>query len=140
MVAFSVGLFTGKKNRVVDYKSYMEYPVYKGSDLWTVYKSKYTSFKIWAPTASEVYVHLYAEGDGDNRLQTYQMEPDVMGTWSLRIDGDHKGKYYTFQVKIKDKFLKGLFDIHVFQVIVTNERCQKGVEVGDGLGAGGLAL
>lgn len=117
-----MGLFTGRRERVVDYKSYKDYPVYNGSDLWTKYSPKYTLFKIWAPTANQVYVHLYTAGDGDNKLKTYQMKPDVQGTWSLKIKGDQKGKYYTYQVKIKDQILKETPGIYSNAVGVNGKR------------------
>ncbi len=122
MVAFLAGMFAGRKNCVVDHKSYNDYPAYSGSDLGINYSPEFTTFKIWSPVANEVLVHLYAAGHGDNRLQTYSMEPDVHGTWALKIKGDQKGKYYTFQVKVEDRYLKETPGIYSIAVGVNGQR------------------
>ena len=43
-------------------------------------------------------------------------------------------------VDIEDELLKGLLDLGVAELIVSDEGCQQGVEVGQGLGAGSLPL
>ncbi|GBE15572.1 hypothetical protein BMS3Abin14_01639 [bacterium BMS3Abin14] len=43
-------------------------------------------------------------------------------------------------IDVEDEFLKGLFDLSVFQPVVSDEGCQKGVKVGKCLCTGGFAL
>ena len=71
---------------------------YDGEDLGAVYTSDSTRFRVWAPTASEVELNLYEQGDGDNLLETIPMQADVKGTWFIEKSGDLNGLYYTYSV------------------------------------------
>lgn len=122
MLAFLLGLFSYSKERAVDYKSFDEYPEYKGTDLWTYYSPRKTTFKIWSPVAQQVKVNIYAYGHGDNLLESYFMKPADHGTWVLRLKGDYKGKYYTYQVRINDTFLNETPGIYATAVGVNGKR------------------
>lgn len=71
---------------------------YEGNDLGNVYHKESTKFRVWAPTASDVKLNLYKEGMGDNLIETHSMELSVQGTWTIKIDGDLDGVYYTYLV------------------------------------------
>lgn len=75
---------------------------YEGDDLGAVYAKESTKFKVWAPTASEVSLNLYEEGDGDNLLESIPMQADDRGIWGCEKQGDLNGTYYTYSVKIGD--------------------------------------
>ncbi len=81
------------------YSSFEEYPVYNGDDLGMQYSPNQTNFRLWSPAASEVRLHIYASGKGDNLINSYAMSRDVEGTWVYGLKGDHKNEYYTFQIK-----------------------------------------
>ena len=68
---------------------------YNGDDLGAVYTKEKTTFRIWAPTAVEVSLNLYEQGDGDNLMETIPMTADVIGTWVCEKTGDLNGVYYT---------------------------------------------
>ncbi len=76
---------------------------YDGDDLGAVYTKDKTTFKLWAPTASEVSLNLYEQGDGDNLLETVPMTSGEKGTWSCEKQGDLNGVYYTYSIKIGNK-------------------------------------
>ena len=76
---------------------------YDGDDLGVVYTKEKTTFRIWAPTAVEVSLNLYEQGDGDNLMETIPMTADVKGTWVCEKTGDLNGVYYTYSVKIGNK-------------------------------------
>ena len=76
---------------------------YDGDDLGAVYMKDKTTFKLWAPTASEVSLNLYEQGDGDNLLETIPMTSGEKGTWSCEKQGDLNGVYYTYSIKIGNK-------------------------------------
>lgn len=78
------------------------FPVYEGKDLGVTWTAEETFFKIWAPTASEVLVRIYDQGQGGNLLGTHEMKKDRKGTWSLELKGDWKNHYYSFQARIED--------------------------------------
>jgi len=73
---------------------------YEGNDLGCTYTSKATSFRLWAPTASEASLNLYKEGLGDNLTQSIPMTKDIKGTWVTSVESDLKGMYYTYSVTV----------------------------------------
>ena len=81
------------------------YPVYQGTDLGMTYHVSGTDFRIWAPTASEARLLLYASVKGGDVLQKVALTKAENGTWIGHLDGDQAGKYYTFQVKIDGQWL-----------------------------------
>ncbi|MDR2292206.1 MAG: type I pullulanase [Prevotellaceae bacterium] len=93
---------TGKKSV---YNSLDDYPAYSGDDLELTYSAKCSKFRFWSPAADSVKLNIYNEGVNGKPLETYIMQPDKNGTWTYKINDDLKGKFYTFQVKINDKWL-----------------------------------
>ena len=67
------------------------------------YSPEATSFEVWAPTAEAVVVRLY---DGDVVAEEVTMERTANGLWCAEVAGDHKGRYYAFQVTIAGNRLK----------------------------------
>ncbi|GAB5522302.1 MAG: type I pullulanase [Roseivirga sp.] len=88
------------------YSSFEEYPVYNGDDLGVQYSPNQTNFRLWSPAASEVKLHIYTRGDGDNLIDSYTMSRGIEGTWVYELKGDHKNAYYTFQVKQEGRWLQ----------------------------------
>ena len=73
---------------------------YAGNDLGATWTKEKTTFRVWAPTASEVLVNLYAGGTqgDDDLIAQLPMTPDVNGTWVAEKEGDLNGTYYTYTV------------------------------------------
>lgn len=86
------------------YASYELYPVREGSLTEMEYTPQSTRFMLWSPTADEVRVMLYDEGIGGHPLETIKMKPGEDGTWLVKVDRDLLGKFYTFNVKINDRW------------------------------------
>ena len=107
-VLFLVSLFllvlVGCK-RTNHFPSFDEYPVYEGGDLELIYTPQLSKFKVWAPTADEVKLLLYDNGSEGGAYKTLDMKPDENGTWKLDVEENLKGKFYTFQIKIGEKWL-----------------------------------
>lgn len=78
------------------------FPVYEGNDLGVIWSPERTIFKIWAPTAREVLVRIYDQGQEGELLGTHEMKNGRDGSWSLKLNGDWKNRYYTFQARIDD--------------------------------------
>lgn len=83
---------------------------YAGDDLGCTYTPAKTTFKVWAPTSSEVLLNLYATGsdleDGNQKLGSHPMEKDMdgdkwTGCYTVTIEGDCKNVYYTYTVTNK---------------------------------------
>ena len=74
---------------------------YDGNDLGCVYTKDSTTFKVWAPDASDVTLCRYATGSdgeaGAKSLGETKMTKEN-GVWSVTIDGDIVNTYYTFKV------------------------------------------
>ena len=73
---------------------------YTGDDLGAAWTAEKTSFRVWAPTATAVFVNLYESGTkGTNDLiEQIPMTADVNGTWVAEKAGDLNGVYYTYSV------------------------------------------
>lgn len=71
---------------------------YDGDDLGCIYTPELSSFCLWAPTASEVYVVLYTSR-GKMKAEI-PMKREDRGIWRARIKGDLLNKLYTYRVKV----------------------------------------
>ena len=87
------------------YATFDDYPVYEGSDLELTYTPQASKFRVWAPTASNVKLLIYDNGNEGGASQTLDMDRSEKGTWTLKIDDNLKGKFYTFQIKLNEKWL-----------------------------------
>lgn len=104
------------------YKSYDSYPVPQHSyEEAATDANGATTFRLWAPTADSVRVHIYKEGQGGSPLLTLRMDqsrsqapvtrsgkrlrrPEWEGMWDATLDR-LPGRFYTFQVKHNGKWL-----------------------------------
>ena len=87
------------------YTNFDDYPVYDGSDLELTYSPQSSNFRVWAPTATEVKLLLYDKGSEGGAYQTLDMKKSEKGTWLLKVNENLKGKFYTFQIKVNEKWL-----------------------------------
>ena len=87
-----------------EYTSFELYPVRSGSLTEMEYAPEATQFTLWAPTADEVRLMLYEDGEGGHAYETVSMERAEEGTWKTKVEKDLKGKFYTFNVKIDGKW------------------------------------
>lgn len=76
---------------------------YDGDDLGAVYTPEATSFRLWAPTAEEAHVLLYASADAASG-ERIAMSAAEQGTWICRLPGDQDGAFYTFEVRFGDEW------------------------------------
>ena len=76
-------------------------------ELGAIYTPEATTFKVWAPLATEVKLNLYATGsdkeDGAKDLGTTAMEKLMdgdkwTGVWTCTKSGDQKNVYYTYSI------------------------------------------
>jgi len=72
---------------------------YEGDDLGLTYSPQHSAFRLWAPTAQEAEVVLYPSWDGEAGRQL-PMTRDIRGTWTLTVNGDLQGQFYTYRVRI----------------------------------------
>ena len=105
-----------------EYASYELYPVRSGSLTEMEYTPQATRFSVWAPTADEVRLMLYEEGEGGHASQSVVMEAGEEGVWHVQVEGDMLGKFYTFNVKIDDRWLGDTPGINAKAVGVNGRR------------------
>ena len=99
-----------------------DYPVYSGTDLGITYSPSSTTFKIWAPTATNVKLRFYKAGTGGKALQVIAMQKVLPGIWRTIIYRNIKNTYYTFQVEANGKLLQETPDIYAKAVGVNGQR------------------
>ncbi|MDE5711215.1 MAG: type I pullulanase, partial [Bacteroides sp.] len=105
-----------------EYASYELYPVRSGSLTEMEYTPAATLFTVWAPTADEVRLMLFEEGDGGHAYETVSMTQAEEGTWKAKVEKDLKGKFYTFNVKISEKWMGDTPGINAKAVGVNGKR------------------
>ncbi len=71
---------------------------YTGSDLGATYSKEKTDFRVWAPTAEEVYLNRYESGKSwvSDLIESIPMTKDVNGTWTVTVKGDIINTFYTY--------------------------------------------
>ncbi len=94
---------------------------YTDEELGAIYSLESTTFKVWAPLASEVKVNIYNTGTpsnlgGNDTKEVHDLVKGDKGVFSITLEGDYHGKYYTYDVKngmfyakeIVDPYAKGV--------------------------------
>ena len=95
-----------KMPNVYSTKAFEDAYTYTGNDLGVTFAPGKTSFRVWAPTATDVKVNLYGSGTTgeDDMVGQLQMTPDVNGTWLVEYEhaptASMNGVYYTYLVTV----------------------------------------
>lgn len=78
---------------------------YDGNDLGATWSKTSTTFKVWAPTATKVVVNLYESGKQATKdlIKAVDMVKGDKGVWSVKVDGDLNGTYYTYSATVQGK-------------------------------------
>ncbi|PFB32098.1 type I pullulanase [Bacillus cereus] len=80
---------------------------YSGNDLGNIYMPQHTKFRVWAPTASEAKLVTYKKWK-DKIGTEINMQQGEKGTWKAELKGNQKGLFYTYKVKIGDKWTEAV--------------------------------
>ena len=70
-----------------------------------VYLGDKTEFAVWSPDAEAAELRLYNGAKDEAAFKIAQMQKSEDGTWTVTIDEDLKGAFYTFSVKIDGEWL-----------------------------------
>ena len=102
------GALAAMPTGIFDSADFAEQYVYEGDDLGAeLLKEGGARFKLWAPTASAVTLHLYYEGSPEGELAasaplpsypSYEMTKGEKGVWSVTAPLAAHGIYYTYEV------------------------------------------
>ncbi|RDU36159.1 type I pullulanase [Neobacillus piezotolerans] len=75
---------------------------YSGDDLGSSCQNGRTSFKVWAPTATNVKIKIYMPGEG--RFELVKMARGEKGVWSLELGRDLEFARYTYMAFINQEW------------------------------------
>ena len=85
--------------KIMSSKSFDDKYYYSGNDLGNTFTKEKTSFRVWAPLASEVKLLTYAKAEDTNASKELDMIKSDKGTWTAEISGNQDGLIYTYKVK-----------------------------------------
>lgn len=83
-------------NNATDFPGFDDEFYYDGNDLGATYTKNSTTFKVWAPLASKV--SLFIKKDLNSKFETYKMNREDKGVYSLTLEGDLDGYLYRYAV------------------------------------------
>src|SRR5512133_2825759 len=83
----------------IDFSSF---PYYGGDDLGVLYTKGKTNIRVWAPSALEVELRIYEKSTDGEPIRIDQFYKAENGTWTIALNGDLKGFYYTIKVNDGD--------------------------------------
>jgi len=106
----------------VPLRSYEQLPIYEGSDLGVQYTRSSSSFKLWAPSASEAILNLYDTDDATSVIRNIPLMIKEQGLWAIEVKQDILGKYYTFQTKVNGEWGMEVPDPYAKAVGVNGKR------------------
>lgn len=67
-------------------------------ELGALYSKEKTSFVLWSPTSTNVRLALFDAGNGVDAKEIKEMTKGENGIWTLDVNGDLNGTYYTYLV------------------------------------------
>jgi len=103
---------------------------YDGADLGLTYTAAKSSFKVWSPFSSKIVLRVYDNGTpvaidstkGNDAYVEHEMTKGEKGVWSVSVDGDLAGKYYTYVVTNKTYAAQEIVDPYAKAVGVDGKR------------------
>lgn len=81
-----------------------------------------TTFRLWAPFALDVRLNLFSSGDGSPNLLGKRMTRSSRGVWTVEINADLEGMYYTYTVSYNGRKDAELCDPYAFATGLNGRR------------------
>ncbi|WP_239519343.1 type I pullulanase [Bifidobacterium ramosum] len=98
---------------------------YDGDDLGATYTAEKTTFKLWAPTATQVTLRAYDSTDPDADVVNIRKNETVAGdrgVWTFVIDGDLKDYAYDYELTFADGTVNTSADPYAIAAVANGER------------------
>ena len=96
---------------------------YSGDDLGAVYSASSTTFKLWAPTATEVKLITYkSTAEKAEKDKETAMKAEDRGVWSVKLEGDKANTAYAYEVHFADGTVNVSADPYAKAAVVNGER------------------
>lgn len=106
---------------ISNYEEFDRNNYYGGDDLGVTLTDGKTQFKTWSPCAKGVYLRVYADGVGDNLVETLPMERRSEGIWFVEILRNLDGYFYTYVFEF-DSGRQETIDIYARACGINGER------------------
>ena len=92
--------------KLYDTEEFINNYTYTGNDLGVTFDNENnptkTTFKVWAPTSSQITLNIYNSSDyrtDNTKVKEVAMTYGAKGVYSTTVNEDLSGKYYTYTVK-----------------------------------------
>lgn len=73
---------------------------YDGNDLGLTFSGKKIFYKIWSPPAQSAFIEIYADDQGKEKLQQFELQADINNTWKTKLPAKYYGKYYRLKLEL----------------------------------------
>ena len=110
------------KRYISDFARFDRENAYYGDDLGAVTIGEITTFRVWAPFCTGVYLNLYTGGKGKNKIETLVMRRQDRGVWSVELMHTCYGYYYTYTLEYEHKEYVETIDIYAKGCGVNGDR------------------
>lgn len=101
---------------------YSTFDTYDGDDLELTVTPETTKFALWSPEAEAVKVYIYPTGRNSAAEDSLVMKRGSHGVWRAEVEKPLYGKFYTFSIKHRGKWLQETPGIWAKAVGVNGER------------------
>lgn len=81
---------------ITDFEEFDRQYTYYGNDLGAVIDGDVTRFKVWSPYSYCVFINIYADGEGQNLVETLPMQKIENGVWYIQLNRNFDGYFYTY--------------------------------------------
>ena len=98
------GAMTVNANNSME-SNYASLPSYNGEDLELLVDNSGTHFRLWSPESNAARVLIYNTDRNTIAIDTLEMAKAEQGTWKASVPEKLYGKFYTFQINHKGKWL-----------------------------------
>ncbi|GIM27541.1 hypothetical protein CPJCM30710_02070 [Clostridium polyendosporum] len=88
--------------KMLSKEDYARLPIYEKSDLGVNYSKKNTIFKLWAPTADEVKLCLFDNGEKGEPFKVLECSKKEKGVWEVEVKEDIENLFYTYRVRFEN--------------------------------------
>lgn len=71
--------------------------IYEGNDLGVTFSKEKSIFKVYSPVSTRVVLNIFDDLEGNNK-QNYFLVEDKAGVWTVEVNGNLRGKFYSYNV------------------------------------------
>ncbi len=92
---------------ISNFEEFDKYNTYYGNDLGAIIDGDITRFKVWSPCSYCVFINIYADGEGQNLVESLPMRRIENGVWYIEFARSLDGYFYTYTYEYDMKRFEG---------------------------------